>query len=175
LDQDEIIEILDQAKAMDPEWHEVMVIAKIDIFEMSYEEFVSSFKRLENLEKIRRTNCPSAVSLPVFIIKPVSVTSIVDKFSKNPKAFSMWCHYCDKNNDNTADCRVFSKFKQQKLGHVLKPNLDPGRFLRIQTLRHLLFFKLMPEYLEYILKKEVSRYKLNRNPTEDSKGSILLN
>jgi hypothetical protein len=36
LDQDEIIEILDQAKA--PEWHEAMVNANIDIFEMSYEE-----------------------------------------------------------------------------------------------------------------------------------------
>jgi hypothetical protein len=37
LDQDEIIEILDQAKTMDPEWHEIMVNANIDIFEMSYE------------------------------------------------------------------------------------------------------------------------------------------
>jgi hypothetical protein len=35
LDQDEIIEILDQAKA--PECHEAMVYANIDIFEMSYE------------------------------------------------------------------------------------------------------------------------------------------
>jgi hypothetical protein len=31
LDQDEIIEILDQAKARDPVWHEVMVNANIDI------------------------------------------------------------------------------------------------------------------------------------------------
>jgi hypothetical protein len=38
LDQDEIIEILDQAKARDPEWHEAMVNENIDIFEMSYEE-----------------------------------------------------------------------------------------------------------------------------------------
>jgi hypothetical protein len=30
LDQDEIIEILDQAKAVDPEWHEAMVNANID-------------------------------------------------------------------------------------------------------------------------------------------------
>jgi hypothetical protein len=36
LDQDEIIEILDQSKA--PKWHESMVNANIDIFEMSYEE-----------------------------------------------------------------------------------------------------------------------------------------
>jgi hypothetical protein len=35
-DQDEIIEILDQAKA--PEWHAAMVAAKIDIFSMTYEE-----------------------------------------------------------------------------------------------------------------------------------------
>jgi hypothetical protein len=35
LDQDEIIEILDQAKA--PEWHEATVNTKIDIFETFYE------------------------------------------------------------------------------------------------------------------------------------------
>jgi hypothetical protein len=65
LDQDEIIEILDQAKVWNPEWHEAMVNAKIDIFEMTYEESVSYFKRLENLEKIRRTNGPNPSSLPV--------------------------------------------------------------------------------------------------------------
>jgi hypothetical protein len=65
LDQDEIIEILDQAKAWNPEWHEAMVNANIDIFEMSYEESVSYFKILENLEKIRRTNGPNPSSLPV--------------------------------------------------------------------------------------------------------------
>jgi hypothetical protein len=26
----------------------------------------------------------------------------------------MWCHYCDKSNHNTADCRAIAKFKQQK-------------------------------------------------------------
>jgi hypothetical protein len=26
----------------------------------------------------------------------------------------MWCHYHDKNNHNTADCRAIVKFKQQK-------------------------------------------------------------
>jgi hypothetical protein len=30
LDLDEIIEILDQAKAVDPEWHEAMMNANID-------------------------------------------------------------------------------------------------------------------------------------------------
>jgi hypothetical protein len=45
LDQDEIIEILDQAKALDPEWHKAMVNANIEIFEMSHEESVSYFQR----------------------------------------------------------------------------------------------------------------------------------
>jgi hypothetical protein len=65
LDQDEIIEILDQAKAYNPEWHEAMVNANIDIFEMTYKESVFYFKLLENLEKIRRTNSPNPSSIPV--------------------------------------------------------------------------------------------------------------
>jgi hypothetical protein len=63
LDQDEIMEPLDQVKA--PEWHEAMVNPNIDIFEMSHEESVSYFKRLETLEKIRHTNGPNPSSLPV--------------------------------------------------------------------------------------------------------------
>jgi hypothetical protein len=43
LHQDEIIEILDLAKPVDPEWREVMVNTNIDIFEMSFEESVSYF------------------------------------------------------------------------------------------------------------------------------------
>jgi hypothetical protein len=35
LDQDEMTKILDQAKALDPEWHEAMVNSNIDIFETS--------------------------------------------------------------------------------------------------------------------------------------------
>jgi hypothetical protein len=87
LDQDEIIEILDQAKA--PEWHEAMVNANIDIFEMSYEESVSYFKHLENLEKIRHTKGPNSSSLPVDNKKRVSVTSSVGKSSKNQKGPNM--------------------------------------------------------------------------------------
>jgi hypothetical protein len=112
LDQDEIIEILDQAKPTDPEWHEATVDASIDIFEISYEESVSYFKRLKNLEKIRRTNGPNPASLSVDNKNPFS--SNVGKSSKKPKGSNMWCHYCDKNNHNTADCREISKFKQQK-------------------------------------------------------------
>jgi hypothetical protein len=83
LDQNEIIEILDQAKAMDPEWHEVMVNTNIDILKMSYEESLSEFKCLENLEKIRHNKCPNTATLPVDDMK--SFTSSVGKSSKNPK------------------------------------------------------------------------------------------
>jgi hypothetical protein len=48
---------------MDPKWHEEMVNTNIDIFEMSYEESISYFKRLENLEKIRHTNGLSPATL----------------------------------------------------------------------------------------------------------------
>jgi hypothetical protein len=95
LDQDEIIEILDQAKARDLEWHKVLVNANIDIFEMSYKESVSYFKRLENLEKIRRANGSNPFSLPEDNKK--SVTSSVGKPSKNNKGSNMWCHYCDQH------------------------------------------------------------------------------
>jgi hypothetical protein len=124
LDKYEIIEILDQAKA--PEWHEVLVNANIDIFEMTYEESVFYFKLLENLEKIRNTNGPNPSSLPVDNKK--SLTSSVGKSSKNHKGSNMWCHHCDKINHNTADCRAIDKFKQQKR-LALKPKLNPERSL----------------------------------------------
>jgi hypothetical protein len=89
-----------------------MVDANIDIFEMYYEEYISDFKHLENLEKIRRTNGPNPSSLSVDNKK--SGTSSVGKSSKNHKVSNMWCHYCDKNNHNTTDCRAIAKFKQQK-------------------------------------------------------------
>jgi hypothetical protein len=87
LDQDEIIQILDQAKAWDPEWYEAMVNANIDICEMSCDKSVSYFKRLENLEKIKRINGPNPVSLPVDDKK--SVTSCVGNSSENHKASNM--------------------------------------------------------------------------------------
>jgi hypothetical protein len=91
-----------------------MVNANIDIFEMIYEESVSYFKCLENLEKIRRTNSPNPSSLPVDNKIDNSVTSNVGKSSKNHKGSNMWCHNCDKNNHNTADSRAIAKLKQQK-------------------------------------------------------------
>jgi hypothetical protein len=65
------------------------------------------------LEKIRRTNGPNTSSQPVDNKKRVSVTSSVGKPSKNKQA-NMWCHYCDKNNHKTVDCRATAKFTQQK-------------------------------------------------------------
>jgi hypothetical protein len=83
-----------------------------DIFEMSYEETVAYFKCLENLEKIRCTNGTNPSSLPVDDKK--SVTSSVGKPSKNHMGSNIRCHYCDKDNHNTADCRAIAKFKQDK-------------------------------------------------------------
>jgi hypothetical protein len=57
---------------------------------------------LENLEKIRCNNGPGPV------------TSSVGKSSKDPRGSNMWCHYCDKNNHSTGDCREIAQFKQQK-------------------------------------------------------------
>jgi hypothetical protein len=37
----------------------------------------------------------------------------------------MWCHYCDKNNHNTADCRAIAKFKQQKKA-LFEAKAEPG-------------------------------------------------
>jgi hypothetical protein len=88
LDQDEIIEIFDQTKVRDPERHEAMINDNIDIFEMSYEESVSYFKSLENLEKIRRTNGLNPALLPIDYKK--SVASNVGKPSKNPKSSNIF-------------------------------------------------------------------------------------
>jgi hypothetical protein len=52
-----------------------MVNAKIEIFEKYYEESVSYFKRLENLEKIRRSNGLTTLALD----HEKSVTSSVVK------------------------------------------------------------------------------------------------
>jgi hypothetical protein len=38
----------------------------------------------------------------------------------------MWCHYCDKNNHNTADCRAIAKFKQQNKA-CFEAKAEPGK------------------------------------------------
>jgi hypothetical protein len=106
----------------------VMVDDNIDIFEISYEESVSYFKRLENWEIIRHTNGLIPASLPVE--NKQSVTSSIGKSSGNSKGSNMWCHYFEKNNHIKDDCREISKFNSRKRTRLaLKPNLDPERNL----------------------------------------------
>jgi hypothetical protein len=38
----------------------------------------------------------------------------------------MWCHYCDKNNHNTADFRAIAKFKQLKKA-CFEAKAGPGK------------------------------------------------
>jgi hypothetical protein len=42
------------------------------------------------------------------------------------KGSNMWCHYCDKNNHHTADCRAIAKFKQQKMA-CFESKAGPGK------------------------------------------------
>jgi hypothetical protein len=70
---------MDQAKAL--VWHAAAVAANIHIFAMSYEESVSCFKRLENLEKIRRTN-GSSPTLHVDYEKSITSSVGVGKSNK---------------------------------------------------------------------------------------------
>jgi hypothetical protein len=63
------------------------------------------------------------------------------------------CYYCYKNNHNTADCKVISKFKQQKKARFEAKD-EPGR-----SISHSLFFskKLMhlkPEKTTSIKKRK---------------------
>jgi hypothetical protein len=94
-------------------------------------KWVMAFREIENLmpmkepaEKIRRNNGPYPSSLPVDNKK--SVTISVGKSSKHHKGSNMWCHYCDKNNHNTADCRAIAKFKQQKKARF-EAKAEPGK------------------------------------------------
>jgi hypothetical protein len=73
-----------------------MVDAKIDIFEMSYQEHVAYLKNLENLEKMRRTNGPGPNTIPIGSKKRVSVKNSVGKSSKNPNSSRIQCKYSDK-------------------------------------------------------------------------------
>jgi hypothetical protein len=133
-----------------------MVNANIHIFEMTNEESVSYFKCLENLENIRCTNSPNPSSLPVDYKKRVCVPSSVKKSSKHHKGSNMWCHYCDKNNRNTTDCRAIGKFKQQKKAGF-KTKAGPGK----KSLAFLVLFKEINA-----LKRQL---KLNPEKTASSK------
>jgi hypothetical protein len=89
-----------------------MISANIDIFEMDYEAAISYFIRLENLDKIRRMNGPAPT---VAVDNNTSITSRVGVGpARKKQKTNMWCHYCDKNNHNTAECREIAKAKQHK-------------------------------------------------------------
>jgi hypothetical protein len=45
---------------------------------------------------------------------PVDNKKTVGSSVGRSKVSSLWCHYCEKNNHNTADCRALAKIKQQK-------------------------------------------------------------
>jgi hypothetical protein len=93
---------------------------------MSYEESDSYIEHLMILEKIRFTDVQSPANLHIKNKNRISVTSSVSKSSKNPKASNISCHYCDKNNHNTADCRAIVKFKQQKKS-CFEAKAGPGK------------------------------------------------
>jgi hypothetical protein len=138
-----------------------MINVNVDSFEYSYEESVSYFKRLYNLEKIRRTNGPNPSSLPIDNKKFVTVTSSIGKSSKNPKASNMWSHYCDKNNHNhnhkTADFRAIAKFKKQKKA-LFEVKAGPGG----KSLAFLVIFQ----------ENNALKRQLKPEKTENSKKSI---
>jgi aspartate carbamoyltransferase regulatory subunit len=118
--------MLEQVKARYSKLYEAMLNSNIDNFEVSYEKSVSDFKSLENLEKIRHTNCPDPAALPVKNEK--SLTSSVEKSSKHHKYSKMRCHYCDNNNHNKNDCKAIAKLKQKKKV-AFRLNMDPERSL----------------------------------------------
>jgi hypothetical protein len=127
LDEDEIIETLDQAKDKEPEWDEAVVNANIDIFEMTYEQSVSYFMRLENLEKIRRINSPNPSSLPVDNKK-----SLISRLGKSKNHKGPTCGVTIVTRATTA--RLIAKLspnlsRRKRIRLDLKPKLDPERSL----------------------------------------------
>jgi hypothetical protein len=59
-----------------------MILANIDIFEMNYEEAISYFKHLENLEKICLTNGPAPNTTTEDNKKPVTSSVAAGKAKK---------------------------------------------------------------------------------------------
>jgi hypothetical protein len=106
-------------------------------------------------------------SLPVDNNK--SVTSIVGKSSKNHKGSNVWCHYCDKNNHNTADCIAIAKFKQQK-----KACFEAKSRPRKKSLAFLFLFKEISA-LKRQLKPEKTASNKKRSRKTESILSTKLN
>jgi hypothetical protein len=67
---------------------------------------------LENLDKIKRTNGHGPT---VAVDNNFPVTSRVGiAVGKKKQKTQMWCHYCDKSNHNTADCKAIMRAKQHE-------------------------------------------------------------
>jgi glycogen synthase len=67
----------------------------------------------------------------------------------------MWCHYCDKNDHNTADFRAISKIKKQNKAHFeaksrLEKNSSAFLFEEISRLNR----QLKPEKIARSKKKK---------------------
>jgi hypothetical protein len=84
---------------------------------------------LENLETIQRINGPAP--LPVNNRKTI-VSSTVGVAVGENKSAKMWCHYYDKNNHNTADCRVIAKANHHKNGHSETKAVPGNQFVKEQ-------------------------------------------
>jgi hypothetical protein len=63
---------------------------------------------------ISRTN---GLSSTLSIENEKYVTSSIGIVQSNKDYIKMWCHYRDKNNHFTDDCREISNAKQQKKAH----------------------------------------------------------
>jgi hypothetical protein len=111
---------------------------EVELWEMSYEESVSYFKRLENLEKIRRTNGPYPSSLPVDNKK--SVTSSVGKSSKNHKDLKFGVTIVTRTTTIRLISEQLTNLKIQKRLD-LKPKLDPERNLWLSFSKKLMRLK----------------------------------
>jgi hypothetical protein len=80
----------------------------------------------------------------------------------------MWCHYCDKNNHNTADFRAISKCKQQKNNKApFEAKAGPGK-------KSLAFLFLFEEINE--LKRQLKHEKIasSKKRKEKRKAESIL-
>jgi hypothetical protein len=78
----------------------------------------------------------------------------------------MWCHYCDKNNHNTADCRAIEKFKQQKNNKAcFEAKAGPGK----KSLAFLLIFEEI-----IALKRHLQLNPDNSASSKKRKGESIL-
>jgi hypothetical protein len=78
----------------------------------------------------------------------------------------MWCHYCDKNNHNTADCRAITKFKQQKnIKACFEAKAGPRK-------KSLAFLFLIEEI--NALKRQLNPEKLQAVSSKNRKAEYIL-